>query len=475
MCLPGFYRGEGGICEPCQAGTFKPASGNDLALCFNCPAGFYSSTLGADTSDTCQPCPVGTYGEFDGASGVNSCQLCPEGTYSALQGLPKPELCSACPAGYFSSTPGLTAREDCEPCPVNTASAATGNTSADSCIPCSEGFLAGVGSSECTQEAADQGTLVGLYLLIAGIIMVVLVLIWVFASKHCSKKPHIEDLVHMKLDKEMKDFIFGQQFWISLFSCVEVIDLMSDLGAYASLLYAAALTGWMKIIYTVVVAFAIVASLHGVHTRAHIILDMQEERMNGLTITGNDMLYYEKQFNILQIMANKRSCKTHVPFDRGNKYLSHHLGVQRLISLNSMRIVIAVFEDVPFLGLNLFLLLQQPDLAANLVFMMSFVISIFVLGYKTTLLEKHARLQIRKWHLEAKMDTDTMLNKKAARGRRLSWTCEQCNGSKGTVKSQEATPVPSPKQAAETSRGRSRLRKGSKQGTVVPVQDAGGG
>ncbi len=57
---------------------------------------------------------------------------------------------------------------------------------------------------------------------------------------------------------------------------------------------------------------------------------------------------------------------------------------------------------------------------------MSFVMSIFVLGYKMTLLEKQARLQIRKWTLEARMDTDTMLNKKAARGRRYSWACQQC-------------------------------------------------
>lgn len=53
---------------------------------------------------------------------------------------------------------------------------------------------------------------------------------------------------------------------------------MSDLGAYASLLYTAALTGAMKVVYTIVVAFALVASLHGVHTRAMIILDMQEVR-----------------------------------------------------------------------------------------------------------------------------------------------------------------------------------------------------
>lgn len=45
----------------------------------------------------------------------------------------------------------------------------------------------------------------------------------------------------------------------------------------------------------------------------------QQERRHGLAITGNNMLYYEKQFNILQIMTQKRTCRRHVPFDRGNK------------------------------------------------------------------------------------------------------------------------------------------------------------
>lgn len=45
----------------------------------------------------------------------------------------------------------------------------------------------------------------------------------------------------------------------------------------------------------------------------------RQERTDGLAITGNNMLYYEKQFTILQIMAQKRTCRIHVPFDRGNK------------------------------------------------------------------------------------------------------------------------------------------------------------
>ena len=45
--------------------------------------------------------------------------------------------------------------------------------------------------------------------------------------------------------------------------------------------------------------------------------------MHGLAITGNNMLYYEKQFTLLQIMSQKRTCRIHVPFDRGNKVTPH--------------------------------------------------------------------------------------------------------------------------------------------------------
>ncbi len=49
-----------------------------------------------------------------------------------------------------------------------------------------------------------------------------------------------------------------------------------------------------------------------------------------------------------------------------------------------MRMVIAVFEDIPFLALNLFILYTQPELSGNTIFMGSFILSIFVLGYKVS-------------------------------------------------------------------------------------------
>lgn len=45
--------------------------------------------------------------------------------------------------------------------------------------------VANQGSSECTEKFSDDGTLIGLYLLIAGIILVVFTLIGVFLQKHC--------------------------------------------------------------------------------------------------------------------------------------------------------------------------------------------------------------------------------------------------------------------------------------------------
>lgn len=44
------------------------------------------------------------------------------------------------------------------------------------------------GSAECTDEYSEDGTLIGLYLLIAGIILVVFTLIGVFLQKHCGNQ-----------------------------------------------------------------------------------------------------------------------------------------------------------------------------------------------------------------------------------------------------------------------------------------------
>lgn len=46
--------------------------------------------------------------------------------------------------------------------------------------------VAGRGFSECIVEVSPDGTLFGLYLLIAGLFLVVLTLVWVFVQKYYS-------------------------------------------------------------------------------------------------------------------------------------------------------------------------------------------------------------------------------------------------------------------------------------------------
>ncbi|CAM9166518.1 unnamed protein product, partial [Phaeothamnion confervicola] len=302
-----------------------------------------------------------------------------------------------------------------------------GAAAATACVACDSGSTtAPAGAAACGAVSEEAATVLGVYLLVVGLGFIVLTLLWAFCNKKVLHVVQVEDKVHMKLGREMRKFIGGQIFWVSIFTFVEVLDLVSDLGAYAQLLYKGYLESWMKVLYTLVVSFATIASLHGVYTRATILFDMDTERKLGLVITGNSNLYAHKQYALLQIMTHKQRCRRHVPYEQGNRYLSSHIMVQRLVELNSMRLIIALFEDVPFLSLNLFLLTSKPALGQSVVFMTSFVLSVFVLGYKVTLLEKHERLQIRKHYLESKMDTDTMLSKKAARGRRYSWACEQC-------------------------------------------------
>jgi hypothetical protein len=53
-------------------------------------------------------------------------------------------------------------------------------------------------------------------------------------------------------------------------------SIWQDLAAYASFLYRATLIGQIKMTYSVVIVFTLLASLHGVHARATIVADMQE-------------------------------------------------------------------------------------------------------------------------------------------------------------------------------------------------------
>lgn len=57
--------------------------------------------------------------------------------------------------------------------------------------------VANEGSAECTDEFSEDGTLIGLYLLIAGIILVVFTLVGVFLQKHCGDAVSRDDNIEI--------------------------------------------------------------------------------------------------------------------------------------------------------------------------------------------------------------------------------------------------------------------------------------
>ncbi|KAJ4455020.1 hypothetical protein PAPYR_10090 [Paratrimastix pyriformis] len=95
----GYYSTGGATeCTRCPAGTYGPFKGQGACNAL-CPAGFYSSELGATTNSTCQPCKPGTYSEQAGAPSIAHCLLCPPGTYATQAHASSRTACVPCPEG----------------------------------------------------------------------------------------------------------------------------------------------------------------------------------------------------------------------------------------------------------------------------------------------------------------------------------------------------------------------------------------
>lgn len=92
FCGPGSFS-DNGTCTKCPPGTFRTASGPNE--CEGCPAGTYSSVVGAQGADICKPCPEGTFLPTIGATSLSACKKCAPGT-SSPKGSPS---CMSCPPG----------------------------------------------------------------------------------------------------------------------------------------------------------------------------------------------------------------------------------------------------------------------------------------------------------------------------------------------------------------------------------------
>jgi len=105
---------DGGPCEACVAGKFKPAKGS--AACGNCAAGKYAIEAAATSAAVCKDCQ--SYSASPEGSGTQAacecnagytrrpdsptCSPCPPSQYKDWLGN---EVCKECPAGALADSP----------------------------------------------------------------------------------------------------------------------------------------------------------------------------------------------------------------------------------------------------------------------------------------------------------------------------------------------------------------------------------
>ena len=122
-CAAGSTGPEGGPCEWCEEGQFKPSQGSES--CSSCPSKTISQT-GSDELTDCR-CNSGYTGPNGGP-----CEVCAPGTHKAAMGS---AACNECEAGKFSDA---DAARLCTNCPLNSNSVA-GSDAAQDCA-CAPGF-----------------------------------------------------------------------------------------------------------------------------------------------------------------------------------------------------------------------------------------------------------------------------------------------------------------------------------------------
>jgi hypothetical protein len=62
----------------------------------NCSRGYYSSSFGQSTNETCSPCPAGTYQPTSGADSLAMCLPCIPGTFNELEAQGQFSSCLQC-------------------------------------------------------------------------------------------------------------------------------------------------------------------------------------------------------------------------------------------------------------------------------------------------------------------------------------------------------------------------------------------
>jgi hypothetical protein len=141
-------------CAPCGAGTFANVSVSGNTICSNCPAGTFSTAVGAMGVGACAACPANSRS----APGATSCVACGAGT-TAAAGAAACAAFAPCPANSYRADVNSSA---CTLCPAGSDTAgATGRTLASACVPCAaQRYSAAPGASCVAACTAVPGVVV---------------------------------------------------------------------------------------------------------------------------------------------------------------------------------------------------------------------------------------------------------------------------------------------------------------------------
>ena len=166
----GYTGPDGGPCEACAEGKFKP--GNETEPCTQCATGKHVSTRGSTSVEACAVCRRSTYSSKDNSACVkcpensfslpgssqaahclcnvgytidgSDCDACVAGTYKAVNGS---AACSLCSQGKYSEERAQVLEDTCSTCPAHTLSI-DGSGSLSLCT-CNQGYT-GPDGGDCS-------------------------------------------------------------------------------------------------------------------------------------------------------------------------------------------------------------------------------------------------------------------------------------------------------------------------------------
>jgi len=139
-CKSGYFGVNGGVCNMCYAGKFKPLQGPQD--CDLCPNNTYSGVFAATSNGVCASCQANSL-SWAGSTVLTDCK-CDSGFFTENFGKPN-VYCKTCGNGTYNTQLNATA---CSKCAAGLYSTAIGAKTGEVCQKCTSGF-SGEGYAQC--------------------------------------------------------------------------------------------------------------------------------------------------------------------------------------------------------------------------------------------------------------------------------------------------------------------------------------